>query len=142
VQSCWELVAQLELRPARPVFHWMPVDQVSPLLGCWKLVSVLASCNNSKSSMYPLSERVEHAERLYATCRKVPGSRPDESSEFFNIPNTSGHTRPSGSLSLYQKQKNNVSVSRARPVRRADNLAAICEPTVSTMWDPQHLTTL
>jgi hypothetical protein len=32
--------------------------------------------------------------------------------------------------------------SRARPVRRADNLTAICEPIVYTMWDPQHLTTL
>jgi hypothetical protein len=29
--------------------------------------------------------------------------------------------------------------SRARPVRRADNLTAICAPT---MWDPYHLTTL
>jgi hypothetical protein len=29
--------------------------------------------------------------------------------------------------------------SRARPVHRADNLAAICEPTE---WDPQHFTTL
>jgi hypothetical protein len=32
--------------------------------------------------------------------------------------------------------------SRARPVRRADSLTAICEPTVYTMLDPQHLTTL
>jgi hypothetical protein len=32
--------------------------------------------------------------------------------------------------------------SRARPVRRADNLTAICEPTVYTTRDPQHLTTL
>jgi hypothetical protein len=29
-----------------------------------------------------------------------------------------------------QKQKNNVSGSRARPVCRADNLTAICVPTV------------
>jgi hypothetical protein len=29
----------------------------------------------------------------------------------------------------YQKQKNNVSGSRARPVRKADNLT-ICEPIV------------
>jgi hypothetical protein len=27
----------------------------------------------------------------------------------------------------YQKQKNNVSGSKARPVHRADNLAAFCE---------------
>jgi hypothetical protein len=32
--------------------------------------------------------------------------------------------------------------SRARPVRRADNLAAIYEPIAYTVWDPQHLTTI
>jgi hypothetical protein len=32
--------------------------------------------------------------------------------------------------------------SRARPVRSVDNLTLACEPTVLTMWDPQHLTTL
>jgi hypothetical protein len=26
--------------------------------------------------------------------------------------------------------------SKVRRVRKADNLAAICEPTVWTMWDP------
>jgi hypothetical protein len=30
---------------------------------------------------------------------------------------------------------------KSRPVRKADNLTAICEPIVWTMWDPQHLTT-
>jgi hypothetical protein len=30
----------------------------------------------------------------------------------------------------YQKQKNNVLVSKVRPVSRADKLATICEPTV------------
>jgi hypothetical protein len=30
----------------------------------------------------------------------------------------------------YRKQKTNVSGSRARPVSRADNLTAICEPIV------------
>jgi hypothetical protein len=28
---------------------------------------------------------------------------------------------------------------RVRPVRKADNLTAICEPIVWTMWDPGHL---
>jgi hypothetical protein len=32
--------------------------------------------------------------------------------------------------------------SRFRPVRRADNLTAICQQTVYTMWDPRDLTTL
>jgi hypothetical protein len=29
-----------------------------------------------------------------------------------------------------------------RPVRVADNLTAISEPTIKAMWDPQHLSTL
>jgi hypothetical protein len=32
--------------------------------------------------------------------------------------------------------------SKVRRVRKADNLTAICEPIVQTMWDPKHLTTL
>jgi hypothetical protein len=32
--------------------------------------------------------------------------------------------------------------SKARPVFKVDNLTAICEPIVQTMWDLQHLTTL
>jgi hypothetical protein len=32
--------------------------------------------------------------------------------------------------------------SKVQPVRGAGNLTAIYEPTVWTMWDPQHLTTL
>jgi hypothetical protein len=32
--------------------------------------------------------------------------------------------------------------SRERPVRRADNLTAICELILWTMWNPRHLTTL
>jgi hypothetical protein len=30
----------------------------------------------------------------------------------------------------YQKQKNNVTGGKVRPVRKADNLTAICEPFV------------
>jgi hypothetical protein len=32
--------------------------------------------------------------------------------------------------------------SKVRPERRADNLAATCEPIVYTMWNPSYLTTL
>jgi hypothetical protein len=32
--------------------------------------------------------------------------------------------------------------NKVRPVRRADNLTAICELIVQTMWDPELLTTL
>jgi hypothetical protein len=53
---------------------------------------------------------------------------------FSNLQNPSGHTRPWGLLSPnrneYQKHRNHVSGSRARPVCRADNLTVICEPIV------------
>jgi hypothetical protein len=32
--------------------------------------------------------------------------------------------------------------SKVRVLRGADNLTAICEPVVWTMWDPQHMTTV
>jgi hypothetical protein len=32
--------------------------------------------------------------------------------------------------------------SRERPVRKTDNLAAICEPIIYTMLDPWHVITL
>jgi hypothetical protein len=32
--------------------------------------------------------------------------------------------------------------SRVRPAHTADNFTAICELTVYTVWDPQHLTTM
>jgi hypothetical protein len=37
---------------------------------------------------------------------------------------------PASNRNEYQKQKNNVSRSRARQVRKADNLTAISEPIV------------
>jgi hypothetical protein len=36
----------------------------------------------------------------------------------------------------YQKKKNIVFESTAQLMHKADNLTAICEPTVQTMWDP------
>jgi hypothetical protein len=36
----------------------------------------------------------------------------------------------------YQEQKYNVFGTKVWPVRRADNLAAISEPIVYTIWDP------
>jgi capsule polysaccharide modification protein KpsS len=52
----------------------------------------------------------------------------------FNLPNPFGRSRPwvysACNRNEYQKKRNNVSADRARPVRRADNLTVICEPTV------------
>jgi hypothetical protein len=36
----------------------------------------------------------------------------------------------------------NLPGGEGRPARKADNLTAICEPTVYKLSDPQHLTTL
>jgi hypothetical protein len=53
---------------------------------------------------------------------------------FFNLSNHSGLTRPwvysVSNRNEYQKYKNDILGSRVRPVRRADNLTAICEPFV------------
>jgi hypothetical protein len=49
---------------------------------------------------------------------------------------------PASIRNEYQKQKNNVLGGRARPAPKADNLTTICESTVYTMCDAQHLTTV
>jgi hypothetical protein len=36
----------------------------------------------------------------------------------------------------------NLPGDKGRPTRKADNLAAICEPNVYKMWEPRRLTTL
>jgi hypothetical protein len=51
-----------------------------------------------------------------------------------------GLTHPVTEMST-RRRKTIVLGSRARPVRRADSLAAICEPIVWTMWEPRRLTT-
>jgi hypothetical protein len=63
--------------------------------------------------------------------RKGAGSRPNEmkSSIYIILPTAliSG-VHPASNRNEYQKQKNNVSGSRARPVRWADRFTIICEP--------------
>jgi hypothetical protein len=63
------------------------------------------------------------------------GSRPDEVIEFFSIylilPDALGPgVHLASNRNEYQRQKNNVSLDRSPPVRRADNLTAICEQIV------------
>jgi hypothetical protein len=64
---------------------------------------------------------------------RAAASRPDEVNGF-KLPNPPGRTRPWSSLSPnrneYQKQRKMFLGSRAWPVHSADNLTAICEPTV------------
>jgi hypothetical protein len=48
-----------------------------------------------------------------------------------------GSTQP-----LTEVNTRNFSGGKWRPARKADNLTAICEPTVYKMWESRRLTTL
>jgi hypothetical protein len=69
--------------------------------------------------------------KQYATCRKFAGSIPDEVIEFFiwRIPSSRimalGMTQP-----LTEMSTTNFLEGKRRLARKADNLNAICEPTV------------
>jgi hypothetical protein len=79
----------------------------------------------------------------YAASRKVEGSISDVVIGFFNCPNpfnctvTLGSTQP-----LIEMRIRNLPGGKGWPAREADNLTAICEPTVWKIWDPGRLTTL
>jgi hypothetical protein len=81
--------------------------------------------------------------RHYATSRKVAGSIPDKVNGIFNWPDPTsrkmalGSTRP-----IIKTSTRNLPGGKGRPARKADNLTAICEPTVKKMWKPQCLTAL
>jgi hypothetical protein len=61
---------------------------------------------------------------------RLPVRVPDEG-DFFNLPNPSGHIMALGvdSVSNIMSTRNNPR-GKKRPVHRADNHAAICEPNV------------
>jgi hypothetical protein len=66
--------------------------------------------------------------RHYATSRKVAGSSPDEV-DFFNLPNHSSRTMALGSTQpLTEMSTRKIPGGEGRPVRKAYNLTAICEP--------------
>jgi hypothetical protein len=73
--------------------------------------------------------------RHCATCRKVADSRSDEEYKSFIYLILQAALDPgvysASNKYEYQKHKKKMFLaSRARPVRRADNLTAICEPIV------------
>jgi hypothetical protein len=43
---------------------------------------------------------------------------------------------------LTEMSTKNLPVGKARPPRKADNLADIYKPSAYNMWEPRHLTTL
>jgi hypothetical protein len=72
--------------------------------------------------------------RHCATSRKVASSRPDEVNAFFSIyliiPAILGSGVHSAPNKMSTRRKIMFLGNRSRPVRRADNLSTICEPTV------------
>jgi hypothetical protein len=61
----------------------------------------------------------------------------------FNWPNPSSRNMTPGStLPLTEMSTRNLPGSKGQPALKADNLTAICEPTVYKMWEPRRLTTI
>jgi hypothetical protein len=61
---------------------------------------------------------------------RSPVRLPDEV-DFFNLPNPSSRTMALGSTQpLTEMSTRDLPGGKKRPVRRADNLTAICEPNV------------
>jgi hypothetical protein len=62
---------------------------------------------------------------------------------FLNSPNPSSRITALGSTQpLTEMSTRNLPGGKWRPARKADNLTAICEPTVWKMWEPRRLTIL
>jgi hypothetical protein len=65
------------------------------------------------------------------TSRKVASSISDQVIGFFNLPNPPSRTMTVGSTQpLTEMSTRNLPGGKRRPARKADNLTAICEPTV------------
>jgi hypothetical protein len=79
----------------------------------------------------------------YTTSRKVAGSNTDEVIGYFNSSNPSSRTMAMGSTEpLTEMSIRNLPGVKGRSARKADNLTAICEPTVWKMWEPRRLKTI
>jgi hypothetical protein len=96
-----------------------------------------------KTKIDPTCKIILHVKQEFeclVTGRKVAGSRADEVNSF-NLRNPSsrtmalGFTQPLTEMSA-RSRKIMFLGSKVRPVRKADNLATICEPIVYTMYDP------
>jgi DNA-binding SARP family transcriptional activator len=73
----------------------------------------------------------------YATSLKVAGSRSEEENEFCSVYLILADALGPQPLTEISARSRKIMClgNKARPVSRADNLAAICEPFVYTMWD-------
>jgi hypothetical protein len=62
---------------------------------------------------------------------------------FYNLPNPSSRIIALGSTKpLIEMSTRNLPGGKGRPAHKADNLIAICEPSVYKMWEPRRLTNL
>jgi hypothetical protein len=79
---------------------------------------------------------------FYAVCMfyipwKVAGSIPDEVIGFFSWTDPSNCTMVLGlAQPLTEMSTRNLPGCEGRLAHKADNLIAICEPTVQKMWEP------
>jgi hypothetical protein len=48
---------------------------------------------------------------------------------------------PESTQLLTEMSTRYLPVGKGRPVRKADNLTAVCEPIIYKMWEPRSLTT-
>jgi hypothetical protein len=95
----------------------------------WNMLHAVVQCDNSKHDCPP-SFKYKYPYH-YTTSRKVSGSIPDEVTEFFNWPNPSSRIMALGlSQPLIEMSTRNLPGDKGRPARKADNLTAICEPSV------------
>jgi hypothetical protein len=85
--------------------------------------------------------RQEHSwVRHYTTSRKVAGSISVEVNGFFSWINHSSRTMSLDSTQLLREMSTgNLPEGKGRQEFKADNLTAICEPTVWEMWEPRRL---
>jgi hypothetical protein len=110
-------------------------------LAAWRADCCLATSNNFRNSIVACLYSVARCLsicclaiegtcswlRHYATSRKVTGSNPD-GVDFFNLPNPSSRTMALGlTQPLTEMSTRNIPGGKGRPVRKADNLTAICE---------------
>jgi hypothetical protein len=86
------------------------------------------------------------AQLAEALCYKpegLPAQVPGEVFEFLGLPNPCSRSMGLGSTQpLTEMSTRNLPGRKKLPARRADNFAAISEPNVCKLWEPQPLATL
>jgi hypothetical protein len=129
--------------PSLVTANSLPVPTVNKQ--SWNIIHYTTVCYNSFiQDGYSFCEVTwQHSWlRHYATSQKALGSIHDDVTKFFNWPNPCSHTMALGSTqSLTQVNTKNLPGGKGWPVRKADDLNAICVPTVYEMWEPRLLTT-